>query len=1411
MGVPKFFRWVAERYPSVIIPFRDFPPQIDNLYLDMNGIIHNCSHPNDVDAKHKAPTELEMAKSMFVYLEKLFNAIQPRKCFFLAVDGVAPRAKMNQQRQRRYRSGYELMIAREEALARGEEIPEEHDVFDSNCITPGTDFMVRISEHFQYFITMKVSTDPAWQKCNIIYSGHDHPGEGEHKIVDFIRRNKMQPGYSPNESHCMYGLDADLVMLALATHEPNFVLLREVVSFGSSESRRLREQKEADKANGFVVDKSYHVPDEFVLFHLNLLRDYLDLDLRDKVGAGLPVSYDFERVVDDFVLMCFFVGNDFLPSIPTLSINDGSLVHMLDIYASRVLKANMYLTEEGRINWRTVELWIQGLAELEFSTIKAREAKEKEYQRQLARRDPSYEAPAVLTKNFESLNEYKDQFYREKHGFDNGWDPQGKEIADLRLHYVEGLVWVYGYYYHGPPSWKWFFPHHYAPMVSDLVNLPAVANRVSFEVGEPFLPHQQLLAVLPPMSYRLLPRAYWPLLRSKGSPLARYFPEQLKIDREGARASWEGIVLIPFIDERTLLAAFSSVQDRVTPEDRANNRLGKPTLFTYDATMEPYELPNAVLGTLKNAMARRQTYEFPPHVRFVPRLCPGVDLANIQLEGFSSLRFRWDRISPVRESGAVTIFGMPTRGESLLLLLNDSQEYRSARNVANLVGQEVFVGFPHLRRARVESVSDKSVKISACWSNMGTFCGTKEKKLSREMSIDFVRKCDIHQQYMKQKIGILVKELHVLVTVNLFNGMQVTQKGRIVRGFSKNETCCAIPLVVKLQDVNLLQDPRYVERDQKDNTGPATKVIFVCPKPKSKVAVSKQLYGSAGVVMGSGPKQDGTFSVAVRVCQGQFKVPQSLHSYVLRENWLTLTEASRVLCVSSLVVRNIIGVLYTAPAFGSRQLGLSLVHTRAHLARVGYVKLVPREVNAWGSTRNSELNNGMFTANPEASGPIGHYLDNAHRNDLNDLSDGRTQYTTWLSTMAIKLVKEYIERFRPLVDHLDSCNILPHALEPPYFMTGQWSGCEIDSVLSEVESFIDSCGIRNVSFINASESSYTSQHLKELEEELDRQCPFPFKEFLLSSVLWRHLYFPIVSCTGGYITQLPFARKQFVRLGSRVVNCSACGAVPFGATGTVVRILSSEDYAEVVYDEPFHGGSCFDGRLRQPRGALSKLTVLLVLEDHADSKNNAEAQGTGTTFASRSNQGKSNFPQNQEFAPKTVQHRQNLNSSVPQRFHDPSPGQVAIPQCVTDVGSRPVITLTAGSGGICLSSLSGLSSALPSYEQATSQAPSCTYTAMPQAQMMGAQRAYPLPIGTTTSPPVAMAMGGAVNMGGYHYTAPVQPTSNGMNPCPVVGPPVGLQRVDERLSIPRGGCATLFSDMMGLRLEEELKKYDAHK
>ncbi len=145
-SIPEFGAMVTS--PLLFYPLI-FPQ--DNLYLDFNGIIHTCessapiksvlahcskgSHPNDEDA-HFRMSENQIFTSIFTYVDHLFGKIKPKKLFFMAVDGVAPRAKMNQQRSRRFRTAKEAREVREKAERKGEKLPDEK-AFDSNCITPG--------------------------------------------------------------------------------------------------------------------------------------------------------------------------------------------------------------------------------------------------------------------------------------------------------------------------------------------------------------------------------------------------------------------------------------------------------------------------------------------------------------------------------------------------------------------------------------------------------------------------------------------------------------------------------------------------------------------------------------------------------------------------------------------------------------------------------------------------------------------------------------------------------------------------------------------------------------------------------------------------------------------------------------------------------------------------------------------------------------------------------------------------------------------------------------------------------------------------------------------------------------------------------------------------------------------------
>lgn len=210
--------------------------------------------------------------------------------------------------------------------------------------------MHKLTDQLKYFINKKVSEDTDWQGVRILFSGHEVPGEGEHKIMEYIRLAKAQPDYDPNVRHCLYGLDADLIMLGLSSHDPHFCLLREEVTYGRANKAK---SKELEHQN-------------FYLMHLCMLREYLELEFQELKNPGaLKFDFDLERVIDDFILMAFFVGNDFLPHLPNLHINEGALSLMFKVYKTILPKAGGYINEDGAINMERLAILLEELSHIE--------------------------------------------------------------------------------------------------------------------------------------------------------------------------------------------------------------------------------------------------------------------------------------------------------------------------------------------------------------------------------------------------------------------------------------------------------------------------------------------------------------------------------------------------------------------------------------------------------------------------------------------------------------------------------------------------------------------------------------------------------------------------------------------------------------------------------------------------------------------------------------------------------------------------------------------------------------------------------------------------------------------------------------------------------------------------------------
>ncbi|KAI1475062.1 exonuclease N-terminus-domain-containing protein [Daldinia eschscholtzii] len=427
MGIPAAFRWLSNKYPKIISPVVEDRPiemddgtvipvdttrpnpngeEFDNLYLDMNGIVHPCSHPED---KPAPKDEEEMMVEIFKYTDRVVNMVRPRKLLMIAIDGVAPRAKMNQQRSRRFRSAQEAKEkeANKEELMKmvkkqnGGELPPEtleaaaKKAFDSNAITPGTPFMDILAMSLRYWCAYKLNTDPGWANMKVIISDATVPGEGEHKIMNFIRSQRTSPNHDPNTRHVIYGLDADLIMLGLATHEPHFRVLREDVFFqdGKSKTCRLCGQKGHDAQNcrgaakekdGEFDEKDKAMPlKPFIWLHVSVLREYLAVELD---VPGLPFRFDLERAIDDWVFMCSFVGNDFLPHLPALEIRENGIDTLTAIWRDNLPVMGGFVTKDGHVNLERAQYILNGLAKQEDAIFKRRREVEQRREASFKRR-----------------------------------------------------------------------------------------------------------------------------------------------------------------------------------------------------------------------------------------------------------------------------------------------------------------------------------------------------------------------------------------------------------------------------------------------------------------------------------------------------------------------------------------------------------------------------------------------------------------------------------------------------------------------------------------------------------------------------------------------------------------------------------------------------------------------------------------------------------------------------------------------------------------------------------------------------------------------------------------------------------------------------------------------------------------
>lgn len=197
--------------------------------------------------------------------------------------------------------------------------------------------------------------------------------------MDYIRRQRASSTHDPNTAHCLCGADADLIMLGLATHEPNFTIIRE--EFVTNQPRPC---EICGQYGHILMDCrgliQQEIPDyqctplqketNFIFIRLPILREYLEKDLQI---SNSPVAFDLERAIDDWVFMCFFVGNDFLPHLPSLEIRENAIDRLIKLYKDMIHETRGYLTNAGEVNMERVQIILDNLGAVEDEIFKTRQ------------------------------------------------------------------------------------------------------------------------------------------------------------------------------------------------------------------------------------------------------------------------------------------------------------------------------------------------------------------------------------------------------------------------------------------------------------------------------------------------------------------------------------------------------------------------------------------------------------------------------------------------------------------------------------------------------------------------------------------------------------------------------------------------------------------------------------------------------------------------------------------------------------------------------------------------------------------------------------------------------------------------------------------------------------------------------
>lgn len=568
MGVPGFIAWIRKYCGNKQIIFDQLPNNCKILYIDGNCLIHpKCFEVIDkCNTKHNI-NKLEelMFRRITNYIKFLIDYSLPEICYF-AVDGVAPLAKIIQQKKRRYKTVEDNKIKNK--LKKQYNIKTHPEIWNNTVITPGTEFMEKLHQYLQNFFSKLSKSTGVYGKIKYVYSSYHTPGEGEHKIMEDIRKRILEN--NTDDIYVIYGLDADLCFLSLASRKNNIYLLREEFHF--VQGKVIKRE---------INDLETDITEEMRYISIDHVKECYNNKMEEIIfnkGCEDLVGIDY---TNDFIMLCYLLGNDFLPHFPTIDIHKEGLTIIIDIYSDILIKFKKNLLnigEKNEININEVFLLelFRELAEQEqnyfdYIVPKYLSQKDKRYysqdfESQYERKLWEYENMFIrvddkIKLGYGDKSEWKFRYYEYYYGVSENMDDH---ISEMVQKYLEGLVWVSRYYYYGCPGWEWQYPFLHSPFISDVYNYfrknTSSINKIQFTGGRSLKPCVQLLCVIPSTYYNIVSTSYQTLMLSSKSPIIDLFPQKVSIDMINKDMQWMCLPMLPYLDIERIHQATKNIK-----------------------------------------------------------------------------------------------------------------------------------------------------------------------------------------------------------------------------------------------------------------------------------------------------------------------------------------------------------------------------------------------------------------------------------------------------------------------------------------------------------------------------------------------------------------------------------------------------------------------------------------------------------------------------------------------------------------------------------------------------------------------------------------------------------------------------------------------------------------------------------